>query len=425
MKNINNNLCVRLFAFLCLSLIWTFLHAQNNEDNEISINVSGIDSGYCVLSDTIQVSLSSLMESGDKKEVYVDLITPFEEVAVLRKAVLHKGKALVRIPILPLWETGFYQMRIYEQGSSKILSTRTIPVLAKTGSKDIPVWYHEKNVSDFNDSWCNESNENSSFVRGVLLTNKLKPLHKAGVKITAKECGQGETHCREWNSESGKNGEFVIEIPKSVRRERLVYTFTFKGRQKKCQILLFPNGLSPFLSKEYESDIKSLYQKLGLSLVKMNEEQRSYYIYDMQREAFVYYFQGKKIPVLGDWFVSKKRFALAMKNEHRAVGWNARRFSMWPSKMFRIGEHRYRRHTLNAGGTSYAMHTPYATHTVNGGAGADFSSGTVGEEGAPRIGINNLSSVIVLSGHGLETLISPNMYRDYIKPYDPIMVYFE
>ncbi|MBR4552940.1 MAG: hypothetical protein IKO20_04375 [Bacteroidaceae bacterium] len=44
-------------------------------------------------------------------------------------------------------------------------------------------------------------------------------------------------------------------------------------------------------------------------------------------------------------------------------------------------------------------------------------------EGAPRILISQISSLVVLTGHDNAALVPED--RAYLRPYDPIMVYFK
>ena len=285
---------MRPLISLCFFLILSTTSAQYQEQDKISMNIIGCENGYYMLADTIQMSLRVPAKNIDETEVNVDLISPFEEVMILRKVVLHKGKALVHIPILPLWEAGFYQIRVYTKDASKILATQTIPILARNAKKEIPLWHHIKNEGKNSESWRDFSASGRSFIKGALLTKKLKPLHKEGIRITIKEVSENKANGEEWSSESRKDGTFIIEIPKNVRKDSLIYTQSFKGKDVSHPILLFPDDLPPSLSKEYESDIKKITQRLDLHLEKNDEEERSYYIYDMRREALNFYLQGKK-----------------------------------------------------------------------------------------------------------------------------------
>ena len=66
----------------------------------------------------------------------MDLVSPFGEVVAQKRTSDNK----MEIPILPMWECGFYELRMYKDFTSPIISTRIIPIIGCLESDSIPVW---------------------------------------------------------------------------------------------------------------------------------------------------------------------------------------------------------------------------------------------------------------------------------------------
>ena len=116
-----------------------------------------------------------------------------------------------------------------------------------------------------------------------------------------------------------------------------------------------------------------------------------------------------------------------MRHEHRAVGWNGKSFSMLPPKKIEVKAFNYRMHDLYGEEGSFTYYTGgflfrnvflQSYYVVQ-----ETSPLYMKREGAPRILISQISSLVVLTGHDNAALVPED--RAYLRPYDPIMVYFK
>lgn len=377
----------------------------------------------------------------DLSEAYtIDLVSPFGEVVAQKRM----SESTVSFPIMPMWESGFYELRVYKDYLSPILATEVVPILSSDVSDSIPLWnIHTEYIYNRTREeqgvypiWFEELLANKDNLKGLLLSSKGKPLAKKDIIINVTL--YNENHGIVWTGKTltDQNGAFSMTVPEE---DGLQYTITIRSksnRKKMYGYMLLPQHKSGVLSENYLENCLQLAKDMRLSVNKKSINERSIYHIDMHHEAINAYFSGKRIPILGDWFIGKTDFTSTIGKGERAIGWcwqagnsqNAT-FSMYPSKKFRISTGQYRVHTLNEDkairGTPYYlnMNTAELTGNVHSPRGPYFTNVSLAYEGAPRILISQISSLVVLTGHDNAALVPED--RAYLRPYDPIMVYFK
>ena len=380
------------------------------------------------LSDTIEVRVT---EDGVPSDgLCVDLVSPFGEVLAQRRTVA--GGA--RIPLLKTWECGFYEVRLYRDAASPILATKVVPVLSGCTSDSIPFWECKTEAMPVYPQWLSGFlQERSDELKGLLLTKKGKPLASEGVVVEVLGYDAGTHPVWEGTAVTDGHGAFSLSIPRD-RVQRLTFSFKDKrGRSREYGYLLLPEGKAGFLSTNYRDEVMRLIQREGLKAYPQETARRRYYYYDMRREALHSYLTSRRIPLLGDWFVSHETFSHAMRTERRAVGWNGKAFSMVPSLKVKIDGPYTLKHVLHAHETPvyYSANEPEIGRVIELSIYSSLRplvfplppSINWEYEGAPRIGVNLMDVLIVLAGHGNIHLLPE--HKAYLKPYDPIMVYFK
>lgn len=421
MKSCNGtkqNFCARLRVYLGLALLFFCLGMSGQ--GVLCSHISLSKDRYA-LSDTINASIPADVLSGT--DCFVDLISPFGEVIVQKWT--SDGK--VRIPILPTWECGFYELRVYENAASPVLATRIVPILTDNTTDSIPIWDATIPTSPTYPDWFEDFlTDESGNLKGLLLTLKGKPLEKAGVVVNV--CAYNERKELVWEgiALSGTHGEFCVAVPKKGVSSLRISFRDKKGKARRYAYTIVPEGKVGGLSETYFAEASRMAGCLGLTVYSRLAQERNYYFYDMRRETLNMYFLGKRIPKVSDWFMSHSTFSAAMRDEHRAVGWNGTSFSMYPPKKVWISDNKYRIHDLcgneyvsavyegltyrSAMEQSIVMNNPFPKYLIK-------------KEGAPPLRISQLTYLVVLAGHDNLNLVPEE--REYIKKYDPIMVYFK
>ena len=252
-----------------------------------------------------------------------------------------------------------------------------------------------------------------------------RPLRKAGVPVSVHACNENGDIVWEGICLSGNHGEFSIAVPSTAS----FFSFSIDREKRKTSLysfLIIPYGKQGELSADYQEKIGKFLNKLSLSSKIISENERSYYYYEMRHEALNHYFSNKRIPKLADWFKSHSYFASAMRDSHRAVGWNGTSFSMWPPKKIEIGSNKYRVHDLYGNeylSTVYKGGSFYRSSLDQTLVMKEFFPIYIKKEGAPRLFISQISSLVVLAGHNNASLVPDE--REYIREYDPMMVFFK
>ena len=94
-------------------------------------------------------------DKAESKTLYVELVNPFGEVVLSRILAIKKGQAHGDIPIHPLLQEGFYQVRAYTLSSNRMFS-RTFPILAPTNENN-------ENMHENTTIWENRTTEKKQF----------------------------------------------------------------------------------------------------------------------------------------------------------------------------------------------------------------------------------------------------------------------
>ena len=369
--------------------------------------------------DTLHVKITDT----DKivKILYIDLVSPFGEVIAQKST----SESTVSFPIMPMWESGFYELRVYKDQVSPNLATRVVPILAHADTDSIPIWNVNHMPKTIYPSWFDEFlSTNANALKGLLITKKGKPMNKAGLVITVNGYNDENTLVWQGTTLSGNHGEFSMEVPQDKMQYIAVTCCNKRGKELQCGFILIPNSKQGELSAQYPYEINKLLKELNLKGYAKNVSEREFYSYDMRFEALQAYFTKNRIPYIGNWFIQSPYFAQQMRKEKRTVGWNESSYSMIPSKKIQTGKRQYRVHTLNGDETIWSSKITNIFYALPiGGATPLFPPSYYKYEGAPKIRINKISSLIVLTNHDNAPLVPED--RAYLKPYDPIMVYFK
>ena len=374
------------------------------------------------LSDTINILL--LKDSNFNTFYTIDLVSPFGEVVAQKRT----SESTVSFPIMPMWESGFYEIRVYKDISSPITATKIVPFLKTSLNDSIPIWQVMPVNEILKPEWYQSFiSTNSQHLKGLLINKKGKPIKKAGVTISV--YAYDEDGNLVWNGLclSGSQGEFSVAVPQSQSLSFVISALNRKGKDLGYGAIILSQVKQGCLSADYATSIDSIAKNLGLIPCHLTEAERNYYYFNMHHEAINAYFSGERIPGLGDWFVSHPSFSNAMRHEHRAVGWNGKSFSMLPPKKIEVKAFNYRMHDLYGEEGSFTYYTGgflfrnvflQSYYVVQ-----ETSPLYMKREGAPRILISQISSLVVLTGHDNAPLVPED--RAYLRPYDPIIVYFK
>ena len=361
----------------------------------------------------------------DLSEAYtIDLVSPFGEVIAQKST----SESTVSFPIMPMWESGFYEIRVYKDISSPITATKIVPFLKTSLNDSIPIWQVAPSDEIIQPEWYQSFiSTNPQHLKGLLINKKGKAIKKAGVTISV--YAYDEDGNLVWNGLclSGSQGEFSVAVPQSQSLSFVISALNRKGKDLGYGAIILSQVKQGCLSADYATSIDSIAKNLGLIPCHLTEAERNYYYFNMHHEAINAYFSGERIPGLGDWFVSHPSFSNAMRHEHRAVGWNGKSFSMLPPKKIEVKAFNYRMHDLYGEEGSFTYYTGgslfrnvflQSYYVVQ-----ETSPLSMKREGAPRILISQISSLVVLTGHDNAALVPED--RAYLRPYDPIMVYFK
>ncbi len=374
------------------------------------------------LNDTMDVTVQG---HKDLSEAYtIDLVSPFGEVVAQKRT----SESTVSFPIMPMWESGFYELRMYKDISSPITTTNIVPILKAPQCDSIPIWQVAPSDEIIQPEWYRYFiSTNPQHLKGLLINKKGKAIKKAGVTISV--YAYDEDGNLVWNGLclSGSQGEFSVAVPQSQSLSFVISALNRKGKDLGYGAIILSQVKQGCLSADYATSIDSIAKNLGLIPCHLTEAERNYYYFNMHHEAINAYFSGERIPGLGDWFVSHPSFSNAMRHEHRAVGWNGKSFSMLPPKKIEVKAFNYRMHDLYGEEGSFTYYTGgslfrnvflQSYYVVQ-----ETSPLYMKREGAPRILISQISSLVVLTGHDNAALVPED--RAYLRPYDPIMVYFK
>lgn len=408
---------MRYYLLLYSLFLSTYLFGQQGEGVSISISQQRYQ-----LHDTIFVHVSQQNEVD--KAVYVDLVNPFGETVSMRKG----SDSIFSIPLMPFWESGFYELRLYKDVTAPVIASRIIPILPFEDTDSIPVWQTTSNSEQTDyPEWFQHFRRQPENLKGLLVTKKGIPWQEEGLTVTVSLYNERESLLWSGKCTSASHGEFAINVPYKSSNIMRIKVTNKRGKKVKCNFVFIPQAKAGILTDNYTSEIARLSSDLGLQPYAQDDTARIFYLYDMREQAIAAYFAQQRIPKMMEWFMSHPVFAHAMKKGHRAVGWNASQFSMYPPKRMKLDDMNYVIHDLYRSEKSSPLYlyTTFGCFEIGRRLypREDTPSQRLSREGAPRLRINQMAYIVVLAGHSNAPLLPEN--RSYLKVYDPIMVFYQ